>query len=151
MLNVKIRNGFEGNKQFSIKPNKKRPRLSAMNPVPRVRQCVMLPFPKSHRDLCANDGKHVKSNLPVVSSARYTPPAPVTAHKKASSHSFRAHQMISLNPLPFKKHGCDRPPIQICSEVSFLSMVFNRCFYIETPKHCIYVSCYLFMCCRRSF
>lgn len=103
-----------------------RPKLNAaaMRPIPHTRRHKMLPF-SGFSEVQRYDGDQVKANLPVApikhSSAG---PTPVT-HRKSLSSSYQAQQIISLNPLPLKKHGCGRAPIQVCSEEEFLRDVMQ--------------------------
>lgn len=103
-----------------------RPKLNsaAMRPIPHTRHYKMLPF-SGFSEIERYDGDQVKANLPVAplkhSSAG---PTPVT-HRKSLSSSYQAQQIISLNPLPLKKHGCGRAPIQVCSEEEFLRDVMQ--------------------------
>ncbi|KAB2019730.1 hypothetical protein ES319_D07G017100v1 [Gossypium barbadense] len=81
--------------------------VAAMRPIPHTHRHKMLPF-SGFSEAERYDGDQGKVNLPV---APVKQPAPVT-HRKALSSSFQAQQIISLNPLPLKKHGCGRAPIQ---------------------------------------
>jgi hypothetical protein len=101
-------NGGNGRKKLNI---------AAMRPIPHSHRQKMLPF-SGITEPERYDGDQGKANFPVA-PAKHTilGPTPVT-HRKSSS--FQAHQIISLNPLPLKKHGCGRSPIQVCSEVSHL-------------------------------
>ncbi|XP_062114384.1 AT-rich interactive domain-containing protein 4-like [Humulus lupulus] len=73
-----------------------------------------------------HDGSQVKANIPIA------PPTKLnivgltlaTQHKSFSSSS-QAKQIISLNPLPLKKHGYGRSPIHACSEEEFLKDVMQ--------------------------
>lgn len=97
-----------------------KPKIAAMRPIPHTRNHKMLPFSGiSEASRC--DGDQAKGNLSVV-PAKHNGTTPVT-HRKLLSSSFQAQQIISLNPLPLKKHGCGRSPIQICSEVSSLILI----------------------------
>ncbi|KAE8675988.1 AT-rich interactive domain-containing protein 4 [Hibiscus syriacus] len=107
-LNCIMMEGVNGNAR--PKPN-----VAAMRPIPHTHGHKMLPF-SGFSEAGRYDGDQGKVNLPVVPVKQ---PAPIT-HRKASSNSYQAQQMISLNPLPLKKHGCDRAPIQFCSEEEFL-------------------------------
>ncbi|XP_039018714.1 AT-rich interactive domain-containing protein 4-like [Hibiscus syriacus] len=94
--------------------------IAAMRPIPHTHRHKMLPFSglsKTER----YDGDLGKVNLPVVPVKQ---PASVT-QRKALSSSYQAQQIISLNPLPLKKHGCGRAPIQVCSEEEFLRDVMQ--------------------------
>ncbi|MBA0744866.1 hypothetical protein Gogos_007469 [Gossypium gossypioides] len=112
-LNCTIMEGLNGN--VRLKPN-----VAAMRPIPHTHRHKMLPF-SGFSEAERYDGDQGKVNLPIVP---VKPPAPVT-HRKALSNSHQAQQIISLNPLPLKKHGCDRAPIQVCSEEEFLRDVMQ--------------------------
>ncbi|XP_038990264.1 AT-rich interactive domain-containing protein 4-like [Phoenix dactylifera] len=114
----------KGTHLFSM-PVKRRLRVAAMRPIPRSRQHKMLPFlgvPETN----VNDVGQAKPHLPILPSVKHNivPPAPST-HRKSMSSSFHAQQIISLNPLPMKKHGCNRSPIPVCSEEEFLKDVMQ--------------------------
>ncbi|TYH61004.1 hypothetical protein ES332_D07G019700v1 [Gossypium tomentosum] len=94
--------------------------VAAMRPIPHTHRHKMLPF-SGFSEAERYDGDQGKVNLPV---APVKQTAPVT-HRKALSSSFQAQQIISLNPLPLKKHGCGRAPIQVCSEEEFLRDVMQ--------------------------
>ncbi|KAL6331084.1 hypothetical protein AAG906_009512 [Vitis piasezkii] len=101
---------------------RQKPKIAAMRPIPHTRNHKMLPFSGiSEASRC--DGDQAKGNLSVV-PAKHNGTTPV-AHRKLLSSSFQAQQIISLNPLPLKKHGCGRSPIQICSEEEFLRDVMQ--------------------------
>ncbi|XP_077240893.1 ARID/BRIGHT DNA-binding domain-containing protein [Tasmannia lanceolata] len=106
-------------------PVRQKLKVAAMRPVPHSRQHKMLPF-SGTSEVDGYDPGPAKTNLSIVASAKHTPvaPAPVT-HRKSLSSSFQAQQIISLNPLPLKKHGCGRCPIQVCSEEEFLRDVMQ--------------------------
>ncbi|KAG8050126.1 hypothetical protein GUJ93_ZPchr0009g2031 [Zizania palustris] len=72
------------------------------------------------------DRMKVKPNLPVAPLVKHNsvPAAPVT-HRKSTLGPSHAQSIIQLNPLPLKKHGCDRLPIQMCSEEDFLKDVMQ--------------------------
>ncbi|XP_017645661.1 AT-rich interactive domain-containing protein 4-like [Gossypium arboreum] len=94
--------------------------VAAMRPIPHTQRHKMLPF-SGFSEAERYDGDQGKVNLPL---APVKQPAPVT-HRKALSSSYQAQQIISLNPLPLKKHGCGRAPIQVCSEEEFLRDVMQ--------------------------
>ncbi|XWS72334.1 hypothetical protein CRYUN_Cryun02cG0031100 [Craigia yunnanensis] len=112
-LNCSLLEGVNGNAR--PKPN-----VAAMRPIPHTHRFKMLPF-SGFSEAERYDGDQGKVNLPVVPVKQ---PAPVT-HRKAFSSSYQAQQIISLNPLPLKKHGCGRAPIQVCSEEEFLRDVMQ--------------------------
>lgn len=94
-----------------------------MRPIPHIRHQKMLPFSGLTEANGHDGGGQLKANLVVPSSAKHNSGGanPVTHHRKSLSSSYQAKQIISLNPLPLKKHGCDRSPIHVCSEVSAYS------------------------------
>ncbi|GAV70983.1 ARID domain-containing protein [Cephalotus follicularis] len=95
--------------------------IAAMRPIPHTSRHKMLPF-SGYSEAERYDGDHIKPSLPVVPVKHVAPPL---THRKSMSSSFQAQQIISLNPLPLKKHGCDRAPIQVCSEEDFLRDVMQ--------------------------
>uniref|UniRef100_A0A1D1XLZ3 AT-rich interactive domain-containing protein 4 n=1 Tax=Anthurium amnicola TaxID=1678845 RepID=A0A1D1XLZ3_9ARAE len=117
--------GFLEGSRMALLPAKQKLKVAAMRPIPHTRQHKMLPFHvMSEADTF--DGNQAKPNSQIVPAAKHnlTPPASMT-HRKSVSSSFHAQQIISLNPLPLKKHGCDRSPIQGCSEEEFLRDVMQ--------------------------
>ncbi|KAH1056868.1 hypothetical protein J1N35_034933 [Gossypium stocksii] len=112
-LNHNVIEGINGNPR--PKPN-----VAAMRPIPHTHRHKMLPFSRLF-EVEKYDGDQGKVNLPVVPVKQ---PTPVTNRKTLSS-SYQAQQIISLSPLPLKKHGCGRAPIQVCSEEEFLRDVMQ--------------------------
>ncbi|KAL9399205.1 hypothetical protein Peur_008166 [Populus x canadensis] len=98
--------------------------VAAMRPIPHTHRHKMLPF-SGFFDAERYDGEQAKPSLPPPPPKHsVVGPAPVT-HRKSLSSSYQAQQIISLNPLPLKKHGCGRSPIQVCSEEEFLRDVMQ--------------------------
>ncbi|CAL9205428.1 unnamed protein product [Musa hybrid cultivar] len=89
---------------------RKRLKVATMKPVPCSRQ-QMLPL-------------GIQDDVPTASSKKNnTVRVPLTPRTSMSS-SFRPKQkIVPQNPLPLKKHGCNRSSIQVCSEVEFLEDV----------------------------
>lgn len=108
-----------------LSPLRQKLKVAAMRPIPHTRQHQMLPFLRTADDEWL-DGGQPKTNSISAPSAKHnvvgTAPA---SSRKLSANSFQAQQIISLNPLPLKKHGCDRSPIQVCSEEEFLRDVMQ--------------------------
>ncbi|KAL3839867.1 hypothetical protein ACJIZ3_024458 [Penstemon smallii] len=100
-------------------------KVAALRPIPHVRHQKMLPF-SGILNTDVHDGSQVKANLPTAPSTKHTSAGvtPVTQRKSTSS-SYQAKQIISLNPLPLKKHGCGRSPLHVCSEEEFLKDVMQ--------------------------
>ena len=91
--------------------------IAAMRPIPHSHRQKMVPF-SGISEPERLDGDQGKKNFPVAPAKHSMPGPTVVTHRKSSS--FQAQQIISLNPLPLKKHGCGRSPIQVCLEVSHL-------------------------------
>lgn len=101
-------------------PARLRLKVAAMRPIPHVRRPKMTPFSGSF-EADGHDGGQLKVIPPVAPSTKLnivglTP----TTQRKSYSSSSQAKQIISLNPLPLKKHGCGRGSIHSCSEVSYV-------------------------------
>ncbi|KAL4613912.1 hypothetical protein ACB092_07G016500 [Castanea dentata] len=96
--------------------------IAAMKPIPQSHRQKMVPF-SGISEPERLDGDQGKKNFPVAPAKHSTPGPTVVTHRKSSS--FQAQQIISLNPLPLKKHGCGRSPIQVCLEEEFLRDVMQ--------------------------
>ncbi|XP_057429473.1 AT-rich interactive domain-containing protein 4-like isoform X2 [Lotus japonicus] len=107
-----------------IGSDRQKSNYAAMRPVPHSQRQKILPFSGLYEGERYN-GDHGKSQqLPAPIKHHVSGPNSVT-HRKSVSNSFQASQIISLNPLPMKKHGCDRAPIRACSEEEFLRDVMQ--------------------------
>lgn len=104
---------------------RQKPKVAALRPIPHIRHQKMLPF-AGISEANGHDFGQVKTNVSLMPSNKHNSAgsAPVT-HRKSLSSSYQAKQLISLNPLPLKKHGCDRSPIHVCSEEEFLKDVMQ--------------------------
>lgn len=101
--------------------------FAAMRPIPHSHRQKILPFSGSSEGE-KYDGDLGKSNqLLVPIKHNVLGPNSVTS-RKSVSNSFQAQQIISLNPLPMKKHGCDRAPIRACSEVVSTYAFLDLCY-----------------------
>ncbi|KAL6585237.1 hypothetical protein OROMI_004526 [Orobanche minor] len=100
-------------------------KIAALRPIPHIRHQKMLPFSRL-LDMDLHDGIQAKANLPIAPAKHSNNVGvnPATNRKSASS-SYQAKQVISLNPLPLKKHGCGRSPLHVCSEEEFLKDVMQ--------------------------
>uniref|UniRef100_A0ACD5XLL7 Uncharacterized protein n=1 Tax=Avena sativa TaxID=4498 RepID=A0ACD5XLL7_AVESA len=98
---------------------------ATMRPIPHSRQQQMHPF-MGFPEANAHETSQAKPNLPVAPPVKHSSvPAATAAHRKSTSGPSHAQSIIQLNPLPMKKHGCDRLPIQVCSEEDFLKDVMQ--------------------------
>lgn len=110
-------------------------KVPSMRPVPHIRQRKLLPF-RGVPEVVA-DAHHAKTHLPVpvVPAAKHSSPRSTSiSRRKSSSSSYQAQQIISLNPLPLKKHGCERCHIQVCTEVSFPAAVLDKSTFFCIPS-----------------
>ncbi|WJZ94212.1 hypothetical protein VitviT2T_013089 [Vitis vinifera] len=106
-------------------PAGQRLKVAAMRPIPHIRHHKMLPF-SGISEADGHDGGQVKANLSVPPPTKHSIVGSTSAmHRKSFSSSYQAKQIISLNPLPLKKHGCGRSPIRVCSEEEFLKDVMQ--------------------------
>ncbi|KAI3414558.1 uncharacterized protein J3R85_016201 [Psidium guajava] len=104
-------------------PAQGRLKIAALRPVPHIHQRKMqFICETSQRDGYDNGKVQENSVFPPVKQ-RVVRPSSV--YRKSSSRTFQARQIISLNPLPLKKHGCGRSSIQVCSEEEFLKDVMH--------------------------
>lgn len=115
---VKKETGTMNGVSLPLMPARQRLKVAAMRPIPHLRRPKMTPF-SGTSEADGLDGGQVKASLPIVPPTKLnivglTP----TTQRKSFSSSSQAKQIISLNPLPLKKHGCGRSPINACSEVS---------------------------------
>ncbi|KAL6661323.1 hypothetical protein ACP70R_000707 [Stipagrostis hirtigluma subsp. patula] len=93
----------------SLKPRLK---LATMRPLPHAPKGQMHPFISFPQSII-HDACQAKHSLPAPPSVKHSAvrAAPATQRKSSSGQS-RSKPSIPLNPLPMKKHGCDRLPIQ---------------------------------------
>lgn len=114
-----LRNGV------SVVPTRQKLKVATLRPIPHVRHQKMLPF-SGISEVDGHEGNHVKPNLPPVAPSKHSSVGVTSAsHRKSTSSSYQAKQIISLNPLPLKKHACGRSPIHVCSEEEFLKDVMQ--------------------------
>uniref|UniRef100_A0A0A9D631 Uncharacterized protein n=1 Tax=Arundo donax TaxID=35708 RepID=A0A0A9D631_ARUDO len=106
---------------------------ATMRPIPHSRKQQMHPFMGFH-EATIHEASQIKPNLPVAPPVKHSlAPAAPTTHRKSTSGPSHTQSVIQLNPLPMKKHGCDRLPIQMCSEEDFLKDVMQF-FNSEGPQ-----------------
>lgn len=105
---------------------RQKPKVAALRPIPHIRHQKMLPFAGISETNGHEFGGPVKTNASSMPSTKHSGggSAPAT-HRKSLSTAYQTKQLISLNPLPLKKHGCDRSPIHVCSEEEFLKDVMQ--------------------------
>lgn len=101
-----------------------RSKLAPMRPIPHTNLRKMMPF-TGIAQADNHDAGQMKNSLPAVPSVKHTVMPSNPAPYRRTSNTSQAKQIISLNPIPLKKHGCGRAPIQLCSEEEFLKDVMQ--------------------------
>uniref|UniRef100_A0A0E0LVG8 ARID domain-containing protein n=1 Tax=Oryza punctata TaxID=4537 RepID=A0A0E0LVG8_ORYPU len=103
-----------------------KPRLkyAKMRPIPHSSKQQMHPFVGIPPSII-HDASQVKPSLPAPPVRHNALPVAPTTQRKLSSGPSRVQPVVPLNPLPMKKHGCDRLPIGVCSEEDFLKDVMQ--------------------------
>lgn len=107
-----------------LTPARQRLKVSAMRPIPQVRRHRMTPF-CGPSEMDGFGGAHVEASVPLVPMKRSSIASSSATQRKSFSSSALSKQVISLNPLPLKKHACSRGPVQTCSEEEFLKDVME--------------------------
>ncbi|KAI4329032.1 hypothetical protein L6164_021339 [Bauhinia variegata] len=108
-----------------LTPARQRLKVSAMRPIPRAHRHRMTPF-SGPSEANGYDGAQVEGHLPIiVPTKRSSIGSSSATQRKSFSGSSQSKQLISLNPLPLKKHGCGRGSMQTCSEEEFLKDVME--------------------------
>ncbi|OEL19626.1 AT-rich interactive domain-containing protein 4 [Dichanthelium oligosanthes] len=112
----------EGSSLSSLKPSLKSATMRPLPHSPKQQMHLFMGLPQ----FIIHDASQVKTSLPAPPPAKHSvvPVFPATQRKSSSGPS-RVQPSIPLNPLPMKKHGCDRLPIHICSEEDFLKDVMQ--------------------------
>ena len=108
---------MEGPSSWSAVKAKLKP--ATMRPIPHSRKQQMHPF-MGFPETSLHETSIVKPSLPAAPTVKHNSvSSATTTHRKSTSGPSHTPSVIQLNPLPMKKHGCDRLPIQVCSEVHF--------------------------------
>ncbi|CAH9088676.1 unnamed protein product [Cuscuta europaea] len=105
----------------SLKLDRKKPKAEALKPIPNSRRQKVLHFSR----FLEAEGHHGNFRGILTSKPASHFGAAAATPLKAVSSFQKAKKMISLNPLPLKKHGCGRSPIHVCSEEEFLQDVMQ--------------------------
>ncbi|KAK3123565.1 hypothetical protein QOZ80_8AG0632820 [Eleusine coracana subsp. coracana] len=111
----------EGSLQSSLKPMLK---PATMRPLPHSPKQKLHPF-IGIAQFIIHDVSQAKASLPAPPPVKHRVVHIAPGQRKSSSRPSRAQASIPLNPLPMKKHGCNRLPIQDCSEEDFLKDVMH--------------------------
>ncbi|CAD6224899.1 unnamed protein product [Miscanthus lutarioriparius] len=114
---------MEGPSSLSAVKAKLKP--ATMRPIPHSRKQQMHPF-MGLPETSLHETSIVKPSLPVAPTVKHNSVSSApTTHRKSTSGPSHTPSVIQLNPMPMKKHGCDRLPIQVCSEEDFLKDVMQ--------------------------
>ncbi|KAL3632855.1 AT-rich interactive domain-containing protein 4 [Castilleja foliolosa] len=113
-------NGLSG----QLTPARQKIKIAALRPIPHVRHQKMLPFSRLV-DMDLHDGNQVKVNFPIAPAKHGNGGSNPVTNRKSTSSSYQAKHVLSLNPLPLKKHGCGRSTLHVCSEEEFLKDVMQ--------------------------
>uniref|UniRef100_A0A803KQW0 ARID domain-containing protein n=1 Tax=Chenopodium quinoa TaxID=63459 RepID=A0A803KQW0_CHEQI len=105
-------------------PIRQKIKVAAMRPIPQSNIRKMMPFTGIVQADNYDTGQ-VKLSLPALPPTKHSVLTSNPAPNRRATNAFQAKQIISLNPIPLKKHGCGRPPIQLCSEDEFLKDVMQ--------------------------
>lgn len=120
--------GVVGDNTISLSSLKPRLKPATMRPLPHSRKQQMHPFMGFPQSII-HDASQVKPSLPAPPVKHNAVPVTAVTPRKSSSGSpsswSRVQLPIPLNPLPIKKHECNRLPIHICSEEDFLKDVMQ--------------------------
>ncbi|XP_020599092.1 AT-rich interactive domain-containing protein 4-like isoform X2 [Phalaenopsis equestris] len=106
---------------ISVLHSRKKLKVAAMRPIPHLRRHKMLPFSEMPVSAAC---KGCRAKPGPATKCNSVPVAPMS-HRKSIRSSFQTQQILPLNPLPMKKHGCDRATIQVCTEEEFLEDVMQ--------------------------
>ncbi|KAH9626666.1 hypothetical protein KSS87_014581 [Heliosperma pusillum] len=106
-----------------VGPVRQKLKVAAMRPIPQTNVRKLVPFSGLVQAESYDTGQ-AKLNLSAPPPTKHNTLASNPAFKR-SPNTFQAKQIISLNPIPLKKHGCGRSPIQLCSEDDFLKDVMQ--------------------------
>ncbi|CAO2211118.1 unnamed protein product [Urochloa humidicola] len=112
----------EGSSLSSLKPRLKPATMRPLPHSPKQQMHLFMGLPQS----TIHDANQVKPSLPAPPPVKHSVvPAVPASRRKSSSGLSRVQPSVPLNPLPMKKHGCNRLPIHICSEEDFLKDVMQ--------------------------
>ena len=137
--------GVGGDNKMSLSSLKPRLKPATMRPIPHSRKQQMHPFMGFAQSI--HDASPVKPSLPAPPVKDNTVPVIKVTQRKSSSgspsSSSRVQPSIPLNPLPMKKHECNRLPINICSEVHFWTILLFPFVLKHPPSKYPLILCYL--------
>ncbi|KAL9228482.1 hypothetical protein vseg_004060 [Gypsophila vaccaria] len=108
----------------SLGPVRQKLKVAAMRPIPQTNVRKMIPF-SGQVQVDSYDMGQVKLSSASAPPTKHNAMASNPASFKRPSNTLPAKQIISLNPIPLKKHGCGRAPIQLCAEDDFLKDVMQ--------------------------
>lgn len=138
--------GVGGDNKMSLSSLKPRFKPATMRPIPHSRKQQMNPFMGFPQSII-HDATPVKPSLPAPPPKDNAEPVIAVTQRKSSSGSpsswSRVQPSIPLNPLPMEKHGCNRLPMHICSEVHFWTDLLFPFVLKHFPSKYPLILCYL--------
>lgn len=106
-------------------PRRRGMKIAAMRPIPHVNRHKMISFPRI-AETGGHNGGMVKASVPSINPTKHiTVGSASVSQQKIFPSASQYKQIIPLNPLPLKKHGCGRSPIHACFEV--IASLWNYC------------------------
>ncbi|KAG7013957.1 AT-rich interactive domain-containing protein 4 [Cucurbita argyrosperma subsp. argyrosperma] len=117
-MEIGSRNGFS-TPMFPL-PRRRGMKIAAMRPIPHVNRHKMISF-RGIAETGGHNGGLFKASVSSSNSAKHvTVGSASVLQQKMFPSASQYKQIIPMNPLPLKKHGCGRSPIQACFEEEFL-------------------------------
>lgn len=122
-MEVGSRNGFS-TPMFPL-PRRRGMKIAAMRPIPHVNRHKMISF-RGIAETGGHNGGLVKASVPSINPTKHvTVGSASVSQQKMFPSASQYKPVIPMNPLPLKKHGCGRSPIQACFEV--IASLWNYC------------------------
>lgn len=114
-IEIGSRNGFS-TPMFPL-PRRRGMKIAAMRPIPHVNRHRMISFSGISETGGINGGLG-KASVPSSNTTKHvTVGSASVLQQKTYPSASQFKQIIPMNPLPLKKHGCGRSPIHACFEV----------------------------------
>lgn len=121
-MEIGSRNGFS-TPTFPF-PRRRGMKIAAMRPIPHVNRHKMISF--HGIETGGHNGSLVKASVPSSNPTKHVTVGSASVfQQKMFPSASQYKQIIPINPLPLKKHGCGRSPIQACFEV--IASLWNFC------------------------
>ncbi|KAA0059361.1 AT-rich interactive domain-containing protein 4-like [Cucumis melo var. makuwa] len=117
-MEIGSRNGFS-TPMFPL-PRRRGMKIAAMRPIPHVNRHKMISF-HGISEMGGHNGGLLKASVPSSNPTKHVTVGSASVfQQKVFPSASQYKQIIPMNPLPLKKHGCGRSHIQACFEEEFL-------------------------------